>query len=284
MNGSLSKIPLIKKIYRFLFRLRLEKKRNLCFFRTLWFNIRFLPWKQARHLPIFIHGRLTIARGDGNIRLDVPTTNLHTGIIRLGYDYDRFSINYAGTLLQLYGTICWKGPFRSSVNVVIGSSQPRAIVKFGRYVNVGANSTIRAYRSIIVEDNVSITHDCSIYDTDFHPFRNVLTGLISQYTFPVQIGCGSFIGFGTQITKGTILPPYSLVASCSFLNRDYSQEGMEAPFIAGTPGQVKSHGIVRISEKDLEITAMEHFMNTDSPLMAHKGMPCDYSGRAGAFI
>lgn len=284
MSNFLSHIPFIKKTYRFLLRIRLEKARKLRLLKTLWFNIRFLPWKQAKHFPVFIHGTLTVYRGGGTICLNIPLERLRPGLIRLGYDYDRFSCNQGGTLLQLVGAIRWKGPFRSSVNAVIGACQPGATVEFGQYVSVGANTSIRSYRSIIIEDHVAITHDSSIYDTDFHPFRNILTGQISQYMVPVKIGQGSFIGSGTQISKGTVLPPYSLVASRSLLNRDYSQEGLEAPFIAGMPGKIKSHGFVRIFEKDLEITAMKHFMNNNSSLAAHKGIPSDHSGRKGAFI
>ena len=119
MACLLSKISFIRKIHRFFFRLYLEKKRKLNIVKTLWFNISFLPWKQAKHFPFFIHGSLTVAREGGALLLDIPDSELKPGLIRLGYDYDRFSTNYAGTLLQLSGTIRWKGPFRSSVNLAV---------------------------------------------------------------------------------------------------------------------------------------------------------------------
>ena len=105
MACLLSKISFIRKIHRFFFRLYLEKKRKLNIVKTLWFNISFLPWKQAKHFPFFIHGSLTVAREGGALLLDIPDSELKPGLIRLGYDYDRFSTNYAGTLLQLSGTI-----------------------------------------------------------------------------------------------------------------------------------------------------------------------------------
>lgn len=277
-------ILFLKKIYRFFFRLHLEKKRGLSLFRTLWFNIRFLPWNQARHFPFFIHGPLTVVQEGGRLILDISALELKPGIIRLGYNFDCFYLQSTGTLLQLFGTIRWKGPFRCSVNVVLGASRPEASVEFGRYIVVGAQSSIRAYRSIIIENDTDIAHDCNIYDTDFHPFRNILTGQIKQYTIPVKIGRGSFISPGTLITKGTILPPYSLVASRSLLNRDYSAENVEAPFIAGMPGKIKNHGLVRLFEKDMEIIVSEHLMDTDSPFISYTGMPCDHSGREGSFI
>ena len=76
----------------------------------------------------------------------------------------------------------------------------------GRYVSLGAQGSIRAYRSIVIEDYVAITHDCCIYDTDFHPFRNIRTGNINPYAIPVKIGQGSFISSGSYIAKGTVLP------------------------------------------------------------------------------
>ena len=100
MACLLSKISFIRKIHRFFFRLYLEKKRKLNIVKTLWFNISFLPWKQAKHFPFFIHGSLTVAREGGALLLDIPDSELKPGLIRLGYDYDRFSTNYAGTFPQ----------------------------------------------------------------------------------------------------------------------------------------------------------------------------------------
>lgn len=57
MACLLSKISFIRKIHRFFFRLYLEKKRKLNIVKTLWFNISFLPWKQAKHFPFF-HTRI----------------------------------------------------------------------------------------------------------------------------------------------------------------------------------------------------------------------------------
>ena len=50
------------------------------------------------------------------------------------------------------------------------------------------------------------------------------------------------------------------------------------------PGKIKSQGLVRLFEKDLEITASEHFAQTDCPLIVHRGIPSDHSGREGSFI
>lgn len=62
-----------------------------------------------------------------------------------------------------------------------------------------------------------------------------------------------------------ILPPYSLVVACSLLNRDYSQEQIKAPFIVGVPARMKHHGMVRIFEQNLELTAMSQFKENDTP-------------------
>lgn len=283
MRRLLSRIPALQNIYRFFFRIHLEKKRHLRFFKTLWFNFHFFPWNQAIHCPVFIYGKLTIEGHEGSLCLNIPTDQLYPGMIRLGYNYDRFSTNYAGTLLQLQGTLQWNGPFRCSVNNVIGACQAEALVQFGAYVSLGANVKLRAYRCITIADHVAVTHDCGIYDTDFHPFRNIDSGEIPQYMTPIHLGQGSFIGFGTQITKGTVLPPYSLVAACSLLNRDYSQEQIEAPFIAGVPARIKHHGMVRIFEQNIELMAMSHFKENDTSLFVHQGLPSDLSGRMNSF-
>ena len=79
-------------------------------------------------LSVFHTRIINGSTGRGALLLDIPDSELKPGLIRLGYDYDRFSTNYAGTLLQLSGTIRWKGPFRSSVNVVIGASKPESFL------------------------------------------------------------------------------------------------------------------------------------------------------------
>lgn len=228
MSCLLSKISFIKKIYRSFFRLYLEKRRKLNPVKTLWFNVRFLPWRQARYLPFFIHGPLTAARKGGLLLLDIPDSEQKPEHIHLGYNVARFSTNYAGTLLPLSGTIRWKGAFRCNVNTGIGTCKPGVSLKSVRYISIGTQAFIRAYRSIVLEHHVAIAHDRCVYDTDFHPFLNILTGKILSFSDipPRGVTKPPATSQGGQHAQPHSLPvqPLSIFRSYSYLSHHYEPD------------------------------------------------------------
>lgn len=215
--------------------------------KTIWFNYKMLPRQQARRLPIWIYGRFTARSTTGTIEIDGP---VNPGMIRIGKrDY------YVNTAVpQSIWTVRGKIRFTDRTWFIMSSYvlvSDNAILSFGRSGSYFASNTkIFCFQEISFGDFAHIAWDCQITDSSFHYLENVESGEITgPLTKPVVIGARVWVGNRSTISRGTVLPDDTIVASNSLVNRDYSDIG---PFclLAGSPATVKARHVRRIwSEK-----------------------------------
>lgn len=92
-------------------------------------------------------------------------------------------------------------------------------------------------QSITIGKRASISWESQIFYTDFHYI--VRDNSISNNKKEIIIGDFCWIGNRDSIMKGSVLPNYSVVASNSVVNKDYSNYGEESLF-AGLPAKWKS--------------------------------------------
>src|SRR5262249_22164324 len=85
-------------------------------------------------------------------------------------------------------------------------------VKSGAEVFIGnrvgiLNSTIIAFKSVEILDDVFIGGGCQIYDTDFHPLTPELRAdpLAQAVARPIRIGPRAFVGASCLILKGVTI-------------------------------------------------------------------------------
>lgn len=88
-------------------------------------------------------------------------------------------------------------------------------------------------------------------DTAFHYVENLLDGDIKPLTSPIVLGNNIWIGNRTTIAKGTELPDYTIVASNSLVNKDFSSIG-ENCLIAGLPAKLKQQNIRRVYDSKVQ--------------------------------
>jgi Acetyltransferase (isoleucine patch superfamily) len=101
------------------------------------------------------------------------------------------------------------------------------------------------FDSITIGDRVAITWDCQIMDTSFHYIEDVEFHSINPLTKKIVIGSYVWVGNRTTISKGSIIPDQSIVASNSLVNKDFSREGQFCMF-AGMPAKVVKRNVKRI--------------------------------------
>ncbi len=117
---------------------------------------------------------------------------------------------------------------------------PSSVIRIGSNISIGGNSLLAAVKEIVVEDDVLISYDCIITDSDNHSLRYSLRKndlrewLAGKHdwrkvaTEPVRICKGAWLGARVIITKGVTVgegavvgigsvvtknvPPYSVVA------------------------------------------------------------------------
>ena len=87
-------------------------------------------------------------------------------------------------------------------------------------VSMGQHTKIICYKKIVIGHQSLISWDCTLMDSDAHPFYDLEQQRLISNSESIVIGCRTFIGQRSTILKGAFLPNYSSLASNSLLNKD----------------------------------------------------------------
>lgn len=220
-------------------------KTNL--FKTLWFNYKMLPLRQAVKLPVFLYGKVAFRNTDGSFIIKADAT---PGMIRIGRK-DRYvmtSVPYS--IWTIEGSITFHSGFRFYGGSYVFCAK-NAELSFMGGGFCGTNTKIICFDRITLNDT-RITWDCQIMDTSYHYLE--MTNSPDRFeplTAPVYLGNHVWIGNNTTIAKGAVVPDETIIASHSLVNKDFSDIGPYC-LLAGTPASIKSRGVRRIYNNGIE--------------------------------
>ncbi len=235
---------MFKKIINVLL-LIIKVKRPL---KTIIINFRLLPFKQAIRFPILIYGGVVFRSLTG--KMIINSDKIRPGMFRIGSNswhpgpISPCILTIDGTLIVEQDTAIGMGTY-----ILIAKN---ATLSIGNKSIIGSNNKIICYNSISFGKNCRIPWETQFTDTSFHYVEK--DNEISSLTQPIILGNYCWIGNRSTISKGTILPDYSIVASNSIVNKDFSNCGKYC-FYAGSPAKLKGTNIKRIfdSEKEKEL-------------------------------
>lgn len=206
---------------------------------TLWLNFRYLPFKQARYLPIILAGNVRIRRIVGQIIIDTGThSKVYTGMIRIGFHCVEPIDNYS-----VHTILCVE---KSGKLKFLGSSHigKGAIIHIaGGTLILGDNFAISGTTSIVCKNKITIGKDVQlsynglIIDSDAHKIYDNNGNAFSN-TMPIAIDDHVWIAPNVTIQKGSHIPSNSVVASNSLVNKCFSEIGS---IIGGIPAKVLKH-------------------------------------------
>lgn len=205
----------MKKIFHRIYK-RFKRDRWMirAFIPSLIFNLRHLPFYQARKLPIMIYkGRLMNNTGKYEIKGKV-----HFGMIELGkHRVSLFPSN--GILLENRGVIVFHG------RAIIGSDSAISLGEYGR-LEFGDNFSSPAGLKIACYDSISFGHNVSIgwnslfVDTDFHSLKKLSGDRCEKTSFaPITVGHDTWFGNGCKIYKGVSVPAFCIVGADTLLHK-----------------------------------------------------------------
>lgn len=219
--------------------------RVRCPLKTIIINFKLLPFKQAVHFPILIMGKCIFRSLKG--RIVIKNNRIHPGMIRIG-STSWYPGPVSPCILTIDGTLIVEDnhPIGMSTYILVAKG---ATLKLGRDTIIGGNVKIMCFDSICFGTGCRITWETQFTDTTFHYIEknNEIPPLIK----PIIIGDFCWIGNRTTVSKGTVLPNYSIVASNSIINKDFSDYG-EYCFYAGSPAKFKEKNIRRIFDENKE--------------------------------
>ena len=202
--------------------------------KSLYFNFKYFPFATAIKLPVLISYRTKLSKMEGNVILE----KIKTGIVRIGFGYvGIFDKNNSRSIWECTGHVFFKGA------TSIGHGSKLSIGKngkliFGNNFCITAESQIVCNKKILIGDNVLISWQCLIMDTDFH---NILNGDIKINDDKeiiirnnVWIGCRSTILKGVEIYSGNV------IAANTNLTRTIRKSHI---IIGGNPGNIIKENI-----------------------------------------
>ncbi len=215
-------------------------RKHFRLLKTIYINLRSLPLKQAIKRPIYVYGNVKLDSLYGDIEIQGKITR---GMIKIGLPVNGAAIDTKKTHFLNNGKITFKG----KVNICNGGSinNRGGNLILGNGVIIGENVRIVCTHHIEINEGTRIAHESQIMDSNFHFIINTDSQSTSTANGKIIIGKYCWIGNRSTIQKGTVLPDYTIAASNTLLNKDYS-EIPQYSLIGGMPAKFIKSGLRRV--------------------------------------
>ena len=126
-----------------------------------------------------------------------------------------------------------------------------AILELGRDFKITDACVISCFKKVVIGDESWVVHRCQVMDTNYHFIADFNRGEILPQRNEIFIGKHCWICNSSIIMGGGKLPDYSVVASGSLVNCDYSGQE-KATLFAGIPAKPIKSGYSRVDNPLLE--------------------------------
>ncbi len=233
---------------------RLLMKVNWC--RTLYFNFKHLPFRQAVHLPILLYHPGNIS-SKGIIVIDVPMQDIKFGMLKFGVKNENSILTQTGISISNQGKFIIKGAgvIGNGTSITIDKS---GVLSIGKNFGITGDVSIHCFEKVEIGSFFSCSWNVSIDDTDHHQLFDVDNNVEMRMTKPIHIGDNVWICQNVTILKGSKLPDWTTVSSNSLVNKSY----VTPPYsvLAGMPAKCIGKKIKRmdianfLSKEDWNIT------------------------------
>lgn len=205
--------------------------------RSLWYNLRWLPWRQAWRMPILISNRTVVENCSG--RLTLETVRPHFGQVKIGFHTCQCSdYRYDRTRLNLRGRLSVAGECAVGAGCRIEVSETGTLT-LGDHFNLGPCSLVVCHQSITFGSQVLTSWCCTLMDTDQHALVDE-QGIRCNEDRPVIIGDSVWLGCHVVVNKGVELTSHTTVGAGSVLRGHYEEP---CTVLAGNPAIVVRRGV-----------------------------------------
>ncbi len=235
---------------------------SLCLWRTLFVNFYFLPFRQAKKLPIYVYGGLKITKFIGCMEIVCQSAEMSRGMIRLNAPSEAPGLGNGNTEIVLgHGKIIFEG------HAFIGCGS-KFLLWGGGELRIGNNAfisngvMISCSKSICLGYNLRLGHQSQIMDTNFHYTYNTNKRTVRRNNSSVVLGHHCWIGSRSSIMKGVELPAYTTVASNSLVNSNITNK--ERTLIGGMPAKLLKDSFSRVFNFEQECKIAEFFSKNPS--------------------
>ena len=163
-------------------------------------------------------------------------------------DVGLYDKRYDRSVVEICGTVIVNGKVSLGTGSVLSVSS-KGTVTFGNNFCNTANIQIVCDDHITFGDDVLVSWNTLIMDTDFHKIKNLTTDEVYAETCPIDIGDNVWIGCRTVVLKGSRIPNGCILGANSVCAKSYEAENC---IIAGNPAEIRKTGVTRLNSKYIE--------------------------------
>jgi len=224
----------LKKICAWIMSVLKELRRsNLT---SVYFNLKYLPIREAIWLPVRIHRRCSLINLGGSVTIDAE---VFPGMIQIGYGaVGIFDPRREHSVWNVRGKIIFKGKCFLGTGIRLNIAESGTLI-FGQRVNITASSAIDCQTEISFGDDCLVSWDNLFIDGDHHNIFDC-DGKLTNAPRNILVGKNVWIGCRCILLKGTTIADNCVVAAGSLLNGPYA-----TPYaiIAGAPAKTVKENI-----------------------------------------
>lgn len=197
---------------------KVKKTLQVGVFKTIYFNFKYLPFKQALKFPILVSKNVCLEKTNGQVLIDHPA---RPGLIKIGFGHvGIFDKIKSRCIWEVSGTVIFKG----EANIGHGSKiSVGGILVLGGGFNITAESSILASNYIQFGSNCLLSWDILVMDTDFHKIIDK-SGSVLNHSDAIVIGDKVWVGCRCLILKGAVIPNGCVIGANSFLSKKLENE------------------------------------------------------------
>lgn len=210
---------------------------------SLWFNFKYLPFKQAAKLPILLY-KPTFLKLNGSVIIE--SVNIRFGMIKLGM-FTSAAYPNSGITIRNYGQIVFKGKCHIGNDTYIICGRQGKIV-FGDDFRVTCGFKIISNCGISFGEHVLLGWGVIVIDSNFHPLYDMEKEKFKKPFAPVIIGNNNWFGMNCLIMPGVMTPDYCIFGARTVVTRGGNYESYCVH--GGSPIRVLSRNVKRIIGQD----------------------------------
>lgn len=202
-------------------------------------------------MPFFVYGKMTMRSTSGKIIFDTGE-KLHPGMVKIGKNDYYVATSVQRSIWNIRGTMVIQGNTRFMMGSYVLVADGATLTIGGDEQIFGTNVRILCFDRITFGKNVRMAWDVQIMDSSFHYIElTEHNHEIPKLTRAVEIGANTWVGNRTTIAKGAQVAPWTVIASNSLVNKDFSSC---EPYclLAGAPAKIKASGMRRIFDEKQE--------------------------------
>lgn len=218
--------------------------------KTLYFNFKLLPFREAVKCPILLFGKCDVTIGKNAVLTqDHPQPFASTFIGNSCSAVWGVNKRPMETYIDIHGHLYLNGNKQfigNGCRIIIDET---GTLKIGDHVVINDRTKICCQHDIYIGDFTDVSWECQIFDTNFHYMTD--TSLrVGRKKGSIYIGKNSWIGNRCTIQKNTVLEEDSILASNSLINKDFT--GIFQGTFAGIPAKHICSGKLRIRNVAME--------------------------------